>query len=426
MRRMVLTLFSSFVIMMLLRVPIAISLSLATVFVLMQSDFNMNMVPQRMFSALDSFALMAIPGFVLAGVILARGGISKYLIEALRTWVGHLPGGLSVVTILACMVFAAISGSSPATAAAIGSIMIPAMVSAGYDKKYSMGLVAAAGTLGILIPPSIPLIIYGITAEESIGKLFMAGVIPGVLLGGVLIVSAIYYAKRNGYGSDAKSSGRERIKASIKALWGAFLPILILGSIYTGIATPTESAVIAVAYGLIVSVGIYREMGLKDIRPIMTETINITSMIFLIIAAASLFGLYLTNEQVPQTVGAWIAASDMNKWMFFLIVNILFFIMGTFLEAVSVILITLPILLPIIKHLGIDPIHFAIVMTVNMELAMITPPVGLNLFVVGGIAKEKLEVVVRGVIPFIILFIFVLAFFVIFPQLSLWLPNMMQ
>ncbi|CEH31294.1 C4-dicarboxylate ABC transporter permease [Aneurinibacillus migulanus] len=423
---MVLTLFSSFVIMMLLRVPIAISLSLATVFVLMQSDFNMNMVPQRMFSALDSFPLMAIPGFVLAGVILARGGISKYLIEALRTWVGHLPGGLSVVTILACMVFAAISGSSPATAAAIGSIMIPAMVSAGYDKKYSMGLVAAAGTLGILIPPSIPLIIYGITAEESIGKLFMAGVIPGVLLGGVLIVSAIYYAKRNGYGSDEKSSGQARIKASIKALWGALLPILILGSIYTGVATPTESAVIAVVYGLIVSVGIYREMGLKDVRPIMVETINITSMIFLIIAAASLFGLYLTNEQVPQTVGAWIAESDMNKWTFFLIVNILFFIMGTFLEAVSVILITLPILLPIIKHLGIDPIHFAIVMTVNMELAMITPPVGLNLFVVGGIAKEKLEVVVRGVIPFIILFIVVLAFFVMLPQLSLWLPNMMQ
>lgn len=423
---MVLTLFSSFVIMLLLRVPIAIGLSLATVFVLMQSDFNMNMVPQRMFSALDSFPLMAIPGFVLAGVILARGGISKYLIEALRTWVGHLPGGLSVVTILACMVFAAISGSSPATAAAIGSIMIPAMVSAGYDKKYAMGLVAAAGTLGILIPPSIPLIIYGITAEESIGKLFMAGVIPGILLGGVLIVSAIYYAKRNGYGSDEKSSSQIRIKSSIKALWGAFLPILILGSIYTGVATPTESAVIAVVYGLIVSVVIYREMGLKDVRPIIVETINITSMIFLIIAAASLFGLYLTNEQVPQAVGAWIAESDMNKWMFFIIVNILFFIMGMFLEAVSVILITLPILLPIIKHLGIDPIHFAIVMTVNMELAMITPPVGLNLFVVGSIAKEKLEVVVRGVIPFIILFIFVLALFVMFPQLSLWLPNMMQ
>ncbi|MBN6188821.1 TRAP transporter large permease [Aneurinibacillus sp. BA2021] len=423
---MVLTLFSSFLVMMLLRVPIAISLSLATVFVLMQSNFNMNMVPQRMFSALDSFPLMAIPGFVLAGVILARGGISKYLIEALRKWVGHMPGGLSVVTILACMVFAAISGSSPATAAAIGSIMIPAMISAGYDKKYAMGLVAAAGTLGILIPPSIPLIIYGITAEESIGKLFMAGVVPGLLLGGILVLSAIYYARKNGYGSDEKSTMEARVKASLKALWGAFLPILILGSIYTGVATPTESAVIAVVYGILVSVVIYREMGWKDVRPIMVETINITSMIFLIIAAASLFGLYLTNEQVPQVVGAWIAESDMNKWTFFLIVNLLFFIMGTFLEAVSVILITLPILLPIIKHLGIDPIHFAIVMTVNMELAMITPPVGLNLFVVGGIAKEKLEVVVRGVIPFIFLFIAVLALFVLFPQLSLWLPGMME
>ncbi|WCN37287.1 TRAP transporter large permease [Aneurinibacillus uraniidurans] len=423
---MTLTLFSIFIVLMILRVPIAISLSLSTIFVLLQSNFNMNMVPQRMFSALDSFPLMAIPGFVLAGVILARGGISKYLIESLRTWVGHLPGGLSVVTVLACMIFAAISGSSPATAAAIGSIMIPAMVSAGYDKKYAMGLVAASGTLGILIPPSIPLIIYGITAEESIGKLFMAGVIPGLLLGGVLIVSAIYYARKYGYGKDEKASMEVRMKSTIKALWGGFLPILILGSIYTGIATPTESAVIAVVYGLIVSVVIYREMGLKDVRPILVETISITSMIFLIMAAASLFGLYLTNEQVPQGVGAWIAESNMNKWVFFIIVNVLFFIMGTFLEAVSIILITLPILLPILKHLNIDLIHFAIVMTVNMELAMITPPVGLNLFVVGGIAKEKLEVVVRGVAPFIVLFILVLAFLVLVPQISLWLPTMMQ
>lgn len=423
---MTLILFSIFIVMMLLRVPIAISLALATIFVLMQENFNMNMVPQRMFSALDSFPLMAIPGFVLAGVLLARGGISKYLIEALRTWVGHLPGGLSVVTILACMIFAAISGSSPATAAAIGSIMIPAMVSAGYDKKYAMGLVAAAGTLGILIPPSIPLIIYGITAEESIGKLFMAGVIPGVLLGGVLIVSAIFYAKKNGYGIQDKESNEVRIRASIKALWGAFLPVLILGSIYTGVATPTESAVIAVAYAIIVSTIIYREMSFKDVRPILVESINITSMIFLIIAAASLFGLYLTNAQVPHHVGEWIAQSNMNKWIFFIIINILFFIMGTFLEAVSIILITLPIILPIIKHLGIDPIHFAIIMTVNMELAMITPPVGLNLFVVAGIAKEKLGAVVRGVIPFIILFVVVLALLIIFPELSLWLPDKMM
>jgi C4-dicarboxylate transporter DctM subunit len=420
---MTVLLFLIFILLMLFRVPIAISLALSTILVLMQSNFNMNMVPQRMFTALDSFPLMAIPGFVLAGVLLARGGISKYLIHALRAWIGHLPGGLSVVTILACMIFAAISGSSPATAAAIGSIMIPAMVSAGYNKNYVMGLVAASGTLGILIPPSIPLIIYGITAEVSIGRLFMAGIIPGLFLGGVLVVSAIYYAKKHGYGSDEKFSMDQRIHSSIKAIWGALLPIIILGSIYTGVATPTESAVIAVVYAIIVSVFIYREMGWKDIRPILVESINITSMIFLIIASASLFGLYLTNEQVPQQVGAWIAESNMNKWIFFGIVNILFFIMGTFLEAVSIILITLPILLPIINHLGIDPIHFAIVMTVNMELAMITPPVGLNLFVVSGIAKEKIEKVVNGVIPFILLFVIVLVILVIFPQISLWLPN---
>ncbi|MBY0121753.1 TRAP transporter large permease [Bacillus sp. S/N-304-OC-R1] len=423
---MIILLLSIFFLLMILRVPIAISLAGSTMVVLMLSDFNMNMLPQRFFTAIDSFPMMAIPGFVLAGVLLARGGISKYLIEALRSWVGHLPGGLSVVTILACMIFAAISGSSPATAAAIGSIMIPAMVNAGYDKKYSMGLVAAAGTLGILIPPSIPLIIYGITAEESIGKLFMAGVIPGLLLGGVLIVSAIFYAKRKGYGKGEKASWEERGKKSLKAIWGAFLPFLILGSIYSGIVTPTESAVIAVFYGIIVSAFIYRELHWKDVRPIIVESINITAMIFLIIGAASLFGLYLTNAQIPQEIGAWIASSELNKWVFMIIVNILFFVMGMFLEAVSIILITLPILLPMLKHFDINLIHFAIIMTINMELGMITPPVGLNLFVVSGIAKEKLGNVVKGVIPFIVLMIVVLIFVIIVPGLSLWLPDRMQ
>lgn len=426
MSNMIILLLSIFFLLLLLRVPIAISLALSTMVMLVMGDFNMNMVPQRVFTALDSFPMMAIPGFVLAGVLLARGGISKYLIEALRAWVGHLPGGLSVVTILACMIFAAISGSSPATAAAIGSIMIPAMVNAGYDKKYSMGLVAAAGTLGILIPPSIPLIIYGITAEESIGKLFMAGVIPGILLGGVLIVSAIFYAKKNGYGRGEKASWEMRGRSSLKAIWGAFLPFLILGSIYSGVVTPTESAVIAVFYGIIVSVFIYRELHWRDIRPIIVESINITAMIFLIIGAASLFGLYLTNAQIPQEVGAWIAESELNKWMFIIIVNLLFFVLGMFLEAVSIILITLPILLPMLVYFDINLIHFAIIMTINMELGMITPPVGLNLFVVSGISKEKLGAVVKGVIPFILIMILVLAIVVIFPQLSLWLPEQMQ
>ncbi|QDP99831.1 TRAP transporter large permease subunit [Lysinibacillus fusiformis] len=416
----------SFFILLFLRVPVAVSLALSTILVFFQIDFNMNMIPQRIFTALDSFPMMAIPGFVLAGVLMARGGISKYLIEALRAWIGHLPGGLAVVTIVACAIFAAISGSSPATAAAIGSIMIPAMISAGYKKRYSMGLVAAGGTLGILIPPSVPLIIYGITSEQSIGELFMAGVIPGLALTGILIIAAIFYAKRNGFKGDEPATWEVRWRKSLKAIWGGFLPFLILGTIYSGVVTPTESAVIAVFYGLIVSLFIYREMKLKDFREVLVESINITAMIFLIIGAASLFGLYLTNAQVPQQVGAWIAESDMNKWIFIIIVNILFFVMGMFLEAVSIILITLPILLPILVHFDINLIHFAIIMTINMELGMITPPVGLNLFVVSGIAKEKLGEVVRGVIPFIVLMIVFLAIVVLLPQLSLWLPEQMK
>lgn len=416
----------SFFILLFLRVPVAVSLAMATIVTLLQIDFNMNMMPQRMFTALDSFPMMAIPGFVLAGIIMARGGISKYLIEALRSWVGHLPGGLAVVTILACAIFAAISGSSPATAAAIGSIMIPAMLAAGYDKRYSMGLVAAGGTLGILIPPSIPLIMYGITSEESIGELFMAGVIPGLGLCGLLIIMAVIYAKRNGFKGDKPASWGERGTKSLKAIWGAFLPVLILGSIYSGAVTPTESAVIAVAYGLIVSAFVYRELKWRDIKPILVESINITAMIFLIVAAASLFGLYLTNAQVPQAVGAWIAESDINKWVFMFIVNILFFVMGMFLEAVSIILITLPILLPILHHFDINLIHFAIIMTINMELGMITPPVGLNLFVVSGIAKEKLGEVVKGVIPFIVIMILFLVVVILVPQMSLWLPEIMM
>lgn len=424
---MTLLLFSMFVALFLLRVPIAIALGMSTLVVLMMDpNFTLYMVPQRMFAALDTTPLMAIPGFVLAGVLLSRGGVSRYLIEGIRSYVGHMRGGLAVVTILACMIFAAISGSSPATAAAIGSIMIPGMVKAGYDKKYAMGLVAAAGTLGILIPPSIPLIIYGIVSEESIGKLFMAGVLPGLLLGGVLIVSAIIYARKNNYGGDERYSWSERIQATKKAVWGAFLPFLILGSIYTGVCTPTESAVIAVFYTIFVSSFIYKELSWKDIRPVFRETINITSMIFLIISGAMLFALYLTNQQVPQDVASWIGEHSVNKWLFFLATNLMFFVMGTFLEAVSIILITLPILLPLMKQMGIDPIHFAIVMTVNMELAMITPPVGLNLFVVSGISKESLVEVVKGVLPFIVLMILCLILFVVWPDISLYLPNQMN
>lgn len=423
---MILLLFSIFFVMLILRIPIGISLAVSSSIVLVLSGFNLSLFPQKMFTAMESFPLLAIPGFVTAGVILARGGLTRYLINALEAWLGHLPGGLAIVTVLTCMIFAAISGSSPATAAAVGSIMIPAMVDNGYDKKYAMGLVAASGTLGMLIPPSIVLIMFGIIAEISIGKLFIAGIIPGLLLTGVLLASAIFYAWRNNYKSEKIASWEERKKYTFKAIWGILLPIIIMGSIYTGIATPTESSIIAVVYGILVSVIVYKELGFKDTRSILVESINVTSMIFLIIAGASLLGLFLTNEQVPMAVGEWLGTVNLNKWGFFVLTGILFLILGIFLESVSIILITLPILLPMVYFFDINPFHFAIVMTINLEIGMITPPVGLNLFVVSGITRERVEEVVKGVIPFITLLIISLIVVIIFPSISLWLTELMR
>ncbi|MDN7244988.1 TRAP transporter large permease [Planococcus shenhongbingii] len=408
-------------ILALLRVPIAISLAVSSIIGLYLVDFSLDTVIQRMFTGVNSTTLMAIPGFVFAGLIMAQGGISKYLIEAIKSWVGHTKGGLSVVTVLTCMVFAAISGSSPATAAAIGAIMIPMMVKAGYDKRYSMGLVASAGTLGILIPPSIPLILYGSVSEQSTGKLFSAGILPGLVLGFALIIYAVIVAHKKGYGGLPKVPIKDRIRPTIKSFWGLIMPVVILGGIYSGVVTPTEASFLAVLYALIISVFVYRELNMFQFRNILTESINTTSMIFLIIAAALVLGTFLTTEQVPQDFAQWVSDSGFNKWMFLLIVSLLFFVLGMFLEPTAIILITLPILLPIITALEIDVIHFAIIMVVNMELGMITPPVGLNLFVVSGISGEKVEEVIRGVVPFFAIFIIVLVIVIIFPQLSLYL-----
>lgn len=418
-------LFSAFAVLLLLRVPIAVSLIAATTFVFwMDGSFSMWTIPQKVFTSMNSVTLMAIPGFVLAGTIIAKGGIAKYLIESLKSWIGHVSGGLSVVTIVACMFFAAISGSSPATAAAIGSIMIPAMINAGYSKRYSMGLVASAGTLGILIPPSIPLIVYGVVTEQSIGALFMAGVIPGVGLTIVLIIYAVIYARIKGYGKLEKASWSERIESSKKAVWGAFLPILILGCIYSGATTPTEASIVSSVYAVIISLFVYKERSLQKWKEILNESIGITAMIMLIIAGAMTFSLFMTQEQIPQALAAkMMALESLDVVLFFVLTAILFFILGMFLESSSIMLITLPLLLPIMITLGINPIHFAIVMIINMEIAQIKPPVGLNLFVIGGIAKSKLDEVFKGAFPFIIVMIIYMIIVMAFPELSLWLPK---
>lgn len=414
-------LFGLFIFLFLFRVPVAFSLGISSLAILMLQDFNLITVAERVFSGVNSTTTMAIPGFVFTGIIMTKGGISKYLIESLKAWLGHISGGMSIVTILACMIFAAISGSSVATAAAIGSIMIPGMINAGYSKKYAMGLVAASGTLGILIPPSVSLILYGAVTNSSIGDLFLAGIFPGIFLGGVLIITAIIYARVKKFGQLDKATWNERLRTTLKALWGIFLPFIIFYTIYGGVATPTESSVIAAVYAIIVSFFVYREVGIKDIRPILKETVQITSMVYMIIGAAQIFSMFLTINQVPQNIAAWISDSNLNFWMFMLLTNVLLFILGTFLEGVSIILITIPIFLPILKDMGINLYHFAIIVTVNLELAMITPPVGLNLFVISGIAKEPLEKVIKAILPFIALMILVLIVIIIWPELSLFL-----
>ena len=419
-----LVLFGVFIVLFLLHVPIGISLATASIVTLFLSgDFSLFMIAQKMFTGMDSTPLMAIPGFVFAGVLMAHGGISKYLINFLRAWIGHIRGGLSVVVMLACMIFAAISGSSPATAAAVGGIMIPAMVASGYDKKYAMGAVAAGGTVGILIPPSITFVLIGVTAEQSIGKLFTAGILPGILLTGLFAITAIIYARMKNYGGDKKANWEERKKATIQAIPGILMPVLILTAIYAGIATPTEVSFLSVAYALIVGLFIYKEITFSNFKKILRESITTTSMIFLIIAAAMSFALYLAAEQIPQQVVTWVTGHDISLFTFWAFTFVLFLVLGTFLEAVSIVLITLPVLLPVIYAMDINIIHFAVFMVMMMEMAMITPPVGLNLFVVAGIAREKLENVILGVLPFMLTMLVAILIIIFFPQIPLALLN---
>lgn len=420
-------LFGVFLVLICLRVPVAISLALSTILIFgITGSFDFTTIPQNMFSSLNSTTLIAIPGFVFAGTIMSKGGIAKYLIDAMRAWVGHVSGGLSVVAVLTCSFFSAISGSSPATAAAIGSVMIPTMVEAGYNKRYAMGLVAASGSLGILIPPSIPLIVYGVVSSQSIGRLFMAGLIPGLFLTAVLVAYAVIYARRKGFGRLEKASWGERWTSLRKASWGIFLPVLILGSIYSGATTPTESSIVASAYAILVSIFIYRQTSFKLWHKIFKETIGVTTMIMLIIASAMVFSLYLTQEQIPQTLAStMLAIPSLDQVLFFILTALLFLVLGTFLESSSIILITLPLLLPIMMSLHINPIHFAIVMVINMEIAQVTPPVGLNLFVIGGITKEKLGEVFRGALPFTFVMLLCMIVVIAWPQLALWLPQLL-
>lgn len=383
--------------------PIAVALGLTSLMYFYYFTLvPMTQVSERLFNALNSFPLMAIPFFILAANIMSRGGISKRLTDFGASLVGHLRGGLAITAVLACMFFAAVSGSSPATVVAVGALMIPAMINNGYPKEFSTGLVATSGSLGILIPPSIPLIVYGIATEQNIGNLFVAGVLPGILAGLMLLAMAVFVAWKKGYGSAGKEfklSAADRLKAFRDAILAILLPVVVLGGIYSGLFTPTEASAVAVGYSLVVSLLIYREIKFSELWEVTIASARTSAMVMFIIANGILFTFVLASERIPGQISGTIAAWDLQPWQFLILVNILLLFVGCVMETSSAILILAPILLPIAMELGIDPIHFGIIVVMNLEIGMITPPLGLNLFVASGMSGMSVLQVAKAAIP---------------------------
>ncbi len=407
--------------------PVAFSLGSTSLLLILLFDLPMKIVGATIFTSLDSFVILSIPLFVLMSQVLLDGRIGDDLFDVMNAWVRHLPGGLAIATILACAFFAAITGSGAATAATIGMVAYPAMTERGYDKKFTLGLLAAGGTLGILIPPSIPLILYGAITEESVGKLFIAGVVPGLVLTAFFIIYAVYKSRRGGFTPMEKTSWGERLRVTKKNFWGILLPFIIIGGIYSGAFTPTEAAAVGLVYSLVITLFVYKSLRLRDIPDICLRSITTSCMVAIIIAGAVLFGRVMTLLMIPQKLTEIIISNNFSVLMFIIAMNFLMIILGCVLETVSIILLTMPLVTPILHVLGIDPIWYAIVVTVNMTMALITPPVGMNLYVINGLRSDiHMSEIIKGVFPFIIIMALFLILVIAWPGMSLWLPSVMH
>ncbi|MFV1940447.1 TRAP transporter large permease [Pseudomonas luteola] len=410
--------------LMFIGVPIAVSLGLAgSVTIMLFSPDSVRSLAIKLFETSEHYTLLAIPFFLLSGAFMTTGGVAKRLIDFANACVGHIRGGLAISAVLACMLFAALSGSSPATVAAVGSIAIAGMVRSGYPQAFGAGIVCNAGTLGILIPPSIVMVVYAAATEQSVGKLFMAGVIPGLLLGVVLMVAIYIVARKMNLPALPRASLRELLTTGRKAIWGLLLMVIILGGIYSGMFTPTEAAAVAAVYAGFVALFVYKDMTFRDCPKVLLESGKLSIMLMFIIANAMLFAHVLTTEQIPQQITAWVVEMGLQPWQFLLVVNILLLVAGAFMEPSAIILILAPILFPIAMQLGIDPIHLGIIMVVNMEIGLITPPVGLNLFVTSAVTGMSLASVIRAAMPWLTLLISFLLIITYIPAISLALPN---
>lgn len=418
-------LFGSFFLFLFMNMPIAVALGLSAALTLLLFDLPIQSLPGTMYTAMTGFTLLAIPFFFLAGLIMERAGISRRLVTLAEKLSGHYTGGLAIVAVISACFFAAIAGSGPATMAAVGAILIPAMVKAGYRKDMSAGLLATAGGIGIIIPPSIAYIVYGVVAETSIAKLFMAGIVPGLLVGLLLAITGYIIAKKEKIPTRPKASMRELLLAFRDAFWGLLAPVIILGGIYSGIFTPTESAVVAVFYGLFVGLFVHKEITLKDLPQILLESSKSTAMVMLIIASASTFAWLITVEGIAEDLAQALMGIASDKFTMLLMINLILLLAGMFVDAISAFYIFLPIFLPIIAEMQIDPVHFGVMMTINLAIGLVTPPVGMDLYVACGLAKLSLKEISIGVIPFIIAALVALFIITYVPQLSLWLPNLM-
>ena len=422
-----LTLFSVLFICILIGVPIAVSLGLSSLIaILLFGKDSLASLSLKLFDTSEHYTLMAIPFFILGGALMSTGGVAKRLVRFAVACVGHIRGGLAISAVLACTFFAAVSGSSPATVVAVGSIMIAGMVSAGYTKEFAAGVMCNAGTLGILMPPSIVMVVYCAVTEQSVGRLFLAGLVPALLLASSLMLAIYIRARMIGLPSQPKASTKELIDSAKDAVWGFFLLFIIMGGIYGGIFTPTEAAAVAAVYAVLVSLFIYKDITFKTLPHVFVDASKTTVMLMFIIANAILFAHILTTERIPQLITEQITSMGLSPIVFLIIVNLILLVAGNFMEPTAILLILAPIFFPIAVALGIDPIHLGIIMVVNMEIGMITPPVGLNLFVTSGITCMSLLSVVKAAFPWLSVLLVFLVVITYFPKISTILPDMIM
>ncbi|TDY90768.1 UNVERIFIED_ORG: C4-dicarboxylate transporter DctM subunit [Herbaspirillum seropedicae] len=411
--------------LMLTGMPISISLGLTVLtFLFTMTEVPIQSVALKLFTGIEKFEIMAIPFFILAGNFLTHGGVARRMINFATSMVGHWHGGLALAGVLACALFAAVSGSSPATVVAIGSIILPAMVKQGFPNRFGAGVITTSGALGILIPPSIVMVMYSVSTNTSVGKLFMAGVVPGLLLAFLLGLTTWFLARKNNYPRLKKATWAERLAAFRKSGWGLFLIVIVMGGIYTGVFTPTEAAAMAAVYAFFIAVFVYKDLSLKQVPKVLLDSASMSAMLLYIITNAVLFSFLVTSENIPQTMAAWITDSGLGPITFLLVVNILLLLAGNVMEPSSIVLILAPILFPVAMKLGIDPVHFGILIVVNMEVGMCHPPVGLNLYVASGITKMGITELTIAVMPWLLTMLGFLALVTYWPGLSLWLPNL--